>query len=270
VKKTTKRMAILGVAVAAGVLAVGTASLPALADDTDGPSTKVVGGTPAEEGEYPWMVRLSMGCGGSLLSDQIVLTAAHCVGDTGPDDSITAQYGSVDLSSPDIAEYQSEEVYVSPEYASSGVQDWALIKLSEPVADAQLLAIAENADTDEGEFEIMGWGADAEGGQQQNNLLKAKVPSVSDEECTTAYGDELDADSMLCAGVPEGGIDTCQGDSGGPMVARTASGDPVQVGIVSWGEGCARPGKPGVYTQVSFSAADIQAAAADLGGAARS
>lgn len=265
-KKTTKRLAVLGVAVAAGTLAVGTASLPAWADDTDGPGATVVGGTPADEGEYPWMVRLSMGCGGSLLTDQIILTAAHCVGDTGPDTSITAQYGSVDLESPDIAEYQSEEVYVSPEYTASGVQDWALIKLAEPVADAQLLAIADTPDYDEGDFEIMGWGADAEGGDQQQYLLKATVPSVGDEECAEAYGEDLDPDSMLCAGVPEGGIDTCQGDSGGPMVARTEAGDPVQVGIVSWGQGCAQPGYPGVYTQVSFSAADIQAAAADLGG----
>ena len=265
-KKQTKRWAILGTAVAAGALAVGAASLPALADDADGPSTKVVGGTPAEEGEYPWMVRLSMGCGGSLVSDQVVLTAAHCVGDSGPDDTITAQYGSVDLESPDIKEYQSEEVYVSPQYGEDNTEDWAVIKLAEPVADAQLLKIADTPDYDEGDFEIMGWGADAENGDQQQYLLKASVPSVSDDECAKAYGDELDPASMLCAGVPEGGIDTCQGDSGGSMIARDENGDPVQVGIVSWGQGCAEAGYPGVYTQVSNSAADIQAAVDELGG----
>ncbi|CAM3409644.1 serine protease [Stackebrandtia soli] len=261
--KRTTRLAILGAAVAVGALAISTASLPASAADAD-PGINVVGGTPADEGEYPWMVRLSMGCGGSLLTDQIVLTAAHCVDATGPDTSITASYGSVDLDSPDVVDYQSEYVHVSPTYASSGIDDWALIKLSEPVADAQLLAIAETGDYDEGPFEIMGWGADSEGGSQQQYLLKAEVPFVPDAECADAYGADLDPDTMLCAGVPEGGIDTCQGDSGGPMIARTEAGDPVQVGVVSWGQGCARPGYPGVYTQVSNAAAEILAAADEL------
>ena len=265
-KKTTKRLLALGSAAVAGVLAVGTASLPAQAADSDDPHTTVVGGTPAAEGEYPWMVRLSMGCGGSLITDQIVLTAAHCVGYSGPDTSITAQYGSVDLDSPYITEYQSEEVYVSPAYASTGNEDWAIIKLSEPVDDAHLLTIADTDAYDEGMFEIMGWGADVEGGMQQRYLLKAEVPSISDTECAGAYGSELDPASMLCAGLPEGGTDTCQGDSGGSMIARDEYGDPVQVGIVSWGYGCARPGNPGVYTQVSNSADDIADAVADLGG----
>ncbi|CAM3409668.1 trypsin-like serine protease [Stackebrandtia soli] len=258
-------LAGLGVALVASALTVGAASLPALAAESD-PGINVVGGTPADEGEYPWMVRLSMGCGGSLLTDQIVLTAAHCVDNTGPDTSITASYGSVDLQSPNIVDYQSEYVHVSPTYASSGIDDWALIKLSEPVADAQLIEIAETADYDQGTFEIMGWGAPSEGGPQQRYLLKAEVPFVDDAACADAYGNDLDPATMLCAGLEQGGTDTCQGDSGGPMIARTEAGDPIQVGVVSWGQGCARPGYPGVYTQVSNAAAEILAAAADLGG----
>ncbi|GAA4923265.1 trypsin [Stackebrandtia albiflava] len=253
-----------GVAVVAGALALGASSLPASADDTDGPGVNVVGGTPADEGEYPWMVRLSMGCGGSLLTDRIVLTAAHCVDGTGADTSITAYHGSVDLESPDIVEYRSEYVHSSPQYDQDGTDDWALIRLSAPVADARLLPIAETGDHDEGEFEIMGWGAPSEGGPQQRYLLKAVVPSVDDATCEDAYGSDLDPATMLCAGLPEGGVDTCQGDSGGPMIARDESGDPVQVGVVSWGYGCARAGYPGVYTQVSNAAADILAAADQL------
>ena len=265
--KMAKRLAAIGIAAATGAVALGAAAAPASAQNAhDGEyGATIVGGDPAEEGEYPWMVRLSMGCGGSLLTDQIVLTAAHCVDGSGPDDSITAQYGSVDLNSPDISEYQSEEVFASPAYAENQTEDWALIKLSEPVADAKLLPIAETGDLDEGDFEIMGWGADSEGGAQQELLLKATVPSVSDADCEEAYGSDLDAASMLCAGYPEGGVDSCQGDSGGPMVARDEAGEPVQVGIVSWGAGCARPDSPGVYTQVSNSAADIQAAAEEMG-----
>ena len=260
----TKRLAALGAVLLAGALAVGVSSSPASADDTTGPGINVIGGTPADEGDYPWMVRLSMGCGGSLLTDQIVLTAAHCVGSTGPNTSITASYGSVDLQSPSIVDYQSEYVYRSPSYGQNGTEDWALIQLSEPVANAELLAIADSDAYDSGDFEIMGWGAATEGGAQQRYMLKAEVPFVNDTECGQAYGSSFDGPSEICAGLPQGGVDACQGDSGGPMIARDEAGDPVQVGIVSWGYGCARAGYPGVYAQVSYSAADILAAAGDL------
>lgn len=263
----TKRLIAVASAVFIGALSVGVSTVPASADDADGPGINIVGGEPAEDGEYPWMVRLSMGCGGSLLTDQIVLTAAHCVGSTGPDTSITASYGSVDLESSDIVDYQSEYVYRSPAYGQDGTEDWALVQLSEPVADAQLLAIAETDAHDNGDFEIMGWGADQEGGAQQRYLLKAVVPFVDDDECGAAYGASFDAPTEICAGFPEGGVDACQGDSGGPMIARDDSGEAVQVGIVSWGSGCARAGYPGVYAQVSYSAEEILAAADDLAAA---
>ena len=80
-----------------------------------------------------------------------------------------------------------------------------------------------------------------------------------------AYSD-FDATTMVCAGYPQGGTDTCQGDSGGPMFRRDASNAWIQVGIVSWGDGCARPNAPGVYTQVSTFASSIASAAASLGG----
>ena len=70
----------------------------------------------------------------------------------------------------------------------------------------------------------------------------------------------------ICAGYAAGGVDTCQGDSGGPMFRRDAANAWIQVGIVSWGDGCARPNKPGVYTQVSYFASAIAAGAASLGG----
>lgn len=260
----TKRLIAVASAVFIGALTAGVSSVPASADDAGGPSINIVGGETAAEGEYPWMVRLSMGCGGSLLTDQIVLTAAHCVGSTGPDTSITASYGSVDLNDPGVVDYQSDYVYRSPAYGSTGTEDWALVRLSQPVSDAHLLAIAETGDYDSGDFEIMGWGADREGGFQQTQLRKAVVPFVDDTECGAAYGGSFDGPSEICAGYPEGGIDACQGDSGGPMIARDEAGQAVQVGIVSWGIGCARAGYPGVYAQVSYSADDILAAAADL------
>jgi secreted trypsin-like serine protease len=78
------------------------------------------------------------------------------------------------------------------------------------------------------------------------------VPVTTDAYCGGAYHD-FDATTMLCAGYPQGGTDTCQGDSGGPMFGRDASRALKVVGATSFGEGCAQPGKPGVYARVGDS-----------------
>jgi secreted trypsin-like serine protease len=216
-----------------------------------------------------------MGCGGALFSDEVVLTAAHCVADlgTGPDTSVTVTAGVVDLQSEERIEVRSTFVFVAPdlEFESTNdsftlINDWALIKLAEPV-DLPTLPIATDTTHDRGRFDVMGWGASAEGGAQKRFLRKASVPSVTDNTCRTNYesiGFAYDDRAMLCAGFLSQRIDSCQGDSGGPLVNRDASGAFVQVGIVSFGNGCARANFPGVYTQVSTFAADIQAAAAAL------
>jgi secreted trypsin-like serine protease len=228
----------------------------------------VIGGTRAVQGEFPWMVRLSMGCGGSLLSDQVVLTAAHCVATTGANTSITATLGVVDLASPDSVKVRSAYVQVSPDYTGyDRGNDWALVKLAKPV-ELPAVQIADTPEHNTGTFTIMGWGADREGGYQQRYLLKAQVPAVDDAACGSAYrssGTNFVDEAMLCAGLlGVGGVDTCQGDSGGPMVSQLADGTFVQVGIVSWGHGCGQPQFPGVYTEVSTYAAKITAALAAL------
>ncbi|WP_407077512.1 S1 family peptidase [Streptomyces sp. SCSIO 30461] len=111
------------------------------------------------------------------------------------------------------------------------------------------------------------WARWSEGGSQQRYLLKAKVPFIEDAACQSAYGDQLTPGEEICAGLLDaGGVDTCQGDSGGPMFRKDEAGAWTQVGIVSWGEGRTRPGKPGVHTEVSTFAADIKKAAGELGG----
>jgi secreted trypsin-like serine protease len=102
---------------------------------------------------------------------------------------------------------------------------------------------------------VLGWGRTADGGARSQSLRSAQVPVVSDSSCSTSYSN-YDAKSMVCAGYPDGGVDACQGDSGGPLVV----GDTL-IGIVSWGEGCAEAGKPGVYARVSSYADDIRAQA---------
>jgi secreted trypsin-like serine protease len=263
-KTALQVLAAAGVAVAVAV--VGLAVAPgANAESSGDVSTRVVGGKPAKQGEFPWIGRLSMGCAGSLIAKDVMLTAAHCVDGTGEDTSITATFGNVDLESPDVTEVKSTYVHV-PEGGFDTGDDWALIKLEKKV-DLPLLKIATTPALNKGRFTIMGWGADSEGGEQQRYLLKATVPFVNDKTCGTAYADPewgFDAAKMLCAGKKQGGVDTCQGDSGGPMVRKNADGRWRQVGIVSWGQGCARPNFPGVYTEVSTFAKDIQAAMKQL------
>ncbi|MFC4492561.1 serine protease [Streptomyces ovatisporus] len=250
---------------AAGNAMAGTDDVKASHSATakkDGPSTKIVGGTPAEQGEFPWMVRLSMGCGGALFEKDVVLTAAHCVDGSGDNTSITATGGVVDLEDSNKVEVKSTKVLQAPGYNGTG-KDWALIKLEKPI-DQPTLPIAEDPALNEGDLTVAGWGADKEGGEQQQKLLKVTVPFIDDATCKKAYGELVEGEE-LCAGVDEGGLDSCQGDSGGPLFRKDEAGEFVQVGIVSWGEGCARPGKPGVYTEVTNFAADIKKAAGELG-----
>ncbi|MEU9758387.1 serine protease [Streptomyces sp. NPDC047985] len=222
----------------------------------------VVGGTPAAQGEFPFMVRLSMGCGGALYAKDIVLTAAHCVDGSGNNTSITATAGVVDLQSSSAIKVKSTKVLQAPGYNGTG-KDWALIKLAKPI-DLPTLKIATSTAYNNGTFTIAGWGAATEGGSQQRYLLKATVPFVSDAECQAAYGDLVPGEE-ICAGlIDTGGVDTCQGDSGGPMFRKDDSGAWIQVGIVSWGKGCARPDYPGVYTEVSTFASSIASAASTL------
>jgi secreted trypsin-like serine protease len=255
----------LGVLVAGTVVGSIAAAGPVAAAPVPPPPphTEIVGGELAEPGQFPWVVRLSGGCAGALTAPRVVLTAAHCVDRTGFDSGITVIAGSVDQHSPNAIRVKSRYVVRASGFrdATQG-DDWALIQLAEEL-DLPLLPHAVDRSYDRGLFTIMGWGSTRDGSAAQQRYLRtAEVPYVSDRQCDKTYQDAgypLVYGKMICAGdTRRGGVDACQGDSGGPMVRRDAAGEWVQVGIVSWGLGCARREFPGVYTQVSRYAEAIE------------
>jgi secreted trypsin-like serine protease len=265
IRSALRRTALVTIGAAAvfGAAAGQAVAAPPPSDDV---GVQVIGGTRAAQGEFPFMVRLSMGCGGALFNQSVVLTAAHCVSGTGNNTSITVTAGAVDLQSSSRITRRSTYVYQAPGYDNPSGDDWALIKLNSPITNQATLPLATTTAFDSGTFTVAGWGAATEGGGQQRFLLKANVPFISDTQCRGASGySGLVAAEEICAGNwSSGGVDTCQGDSGGPMFRRNNAGAWVQVGITSWGIGCARPQAPGVYTQVSTFASAIASAAASL------
>jgi trypsin len=218
------------------------------------PNGRIVGGTETTIEDNPWQVSLEAfglhNCGGSIISPDTIVTAAHCI-----DGLISLFYevvsGTADLLSNGTHSTVKQAI-VHEGYDGLG-NDVALIILNEPLTlsdttQAVPLADAEPAAGDT--VTVTGWGILNEDDLiSPNQLYTVDVAIVDREECTADYADveggDVD-DTMICAGVPEGGKDSCSGDSGGPLTK-----DGQLVGIVSWGLGCGEVGYPGVYTNVA-------------------
>lgn len=275
------RRALSGAAVA--VLALGgVAATPQFAWAADsapqGPPKVIVGGTATTTAEYPWMVALSSRqtygsqrsgqfCGGALIAPDRVLTAAHCVVDDDgtladrPD--FTVIQGRTDLTGTAGEEVAVAAAHPNPSFEPASVEgDWAVLELAEALPGPVLPIVDQGEDVYAADTPatVLGWGDTSGYGDYSSVLRRVTVPITTDATCRSAYpGGSLGtyvAASMVCAGLPEGGKDACSADSGGPMLigGRLA-------GIVSWGNGCALPRKPGVYTRVAAFASDIRAAA---------
>ncbi|XP_071599450.1 coagulation factor XI-like isoform X1 [Heliangelus exortis] len=226
---------------------------------------RIIGGTDSSPGEWPWQVSLHVKlsrrrhlCGGSIISSLWILTAAHCVISL-ENPNIWRVYAGI-LKQSEINEdtpfFKVEEIIVHPQYkyAQTGY-DIALLKLDKPMnfTDLQLpICLPSKEDTNVlyNDCWITGWGYRKEKGRVEDILQKATVPLMSKEECQARYRKHRIGDKVICAGYDEGGRDACKGDSGGPLSCKHEEVWYL-VGITSWGEGCARPGQPGVYTKVA-------------------
>ncbi|KAF4524044.1 hypothetical protein B566_EDAN018120 [Ephemera danica] len=222
---------------------------------------KIVGGHATKVNQYPWMAMLSYDnrfyCGGTLINTRFVLTAAHCV------DGFTARRIQIRLLEHDRNSASETRVItrgvrtatVHPRYNQNTFNnDIALLRLDQDVpfnGDIQPACLPEKGKRYTGEEGIVtGWGKVGESKPVSPVLQEVTVPILSNTKCSSFYGTSQITDNMLCAGFKEGGRDSCQGDSGGPLHVRNGSIHHI-AGVVSWGEGCARPNNPGVYARVN-------------------
>jgi secreted trypsin-like serine protease len=229
---------------------------------------RIIGGEPADLGEYPFMVALlyepidgtdyqKQYCGGSLIGSRWVLTAAHCVDFLESADEVAVAVNRVELDSRQGTRVDVKAFYTHPDYLTSatGTPDVALLELAKPVRGVEPIELADaNDDVYEAAgtlLTVIGWGNTTMTGQPNfpNELQELQVPVVSDAQCDFAYQGGVVVEVELCAG--DRGVDSCQGDSGGPLFATTSSGDFVQLGVVSWGFKCGKEHFPGVYAEVN-------------------
>ncbi|XP_053307831.1 suppressor of tumorigenicity 14 protein [Spea bombifrons] len=232
--------------------------------------TRIVGGVNADIGEFPWQVSLHTKkdghtCGASLVSPTILISAAHCFQDMQgtrySDPSLwTAFLGLHDqkqrTTSKDVVERSIKRIVPHRSFNDYTYDnDIAMLELSSPVTYTdfiQPICIPEsshNFPVGKGIW-VTGWGALSEGGSGSVVLQKAEIRVINYNECNKLLDNQLTA-RMLCAGFVSGGIDACQGDSGGPLSSLESNNKMYLAGIVSWGDGCARRNKPGVYTSVT-------------------
>ncbi|GLD63533.1 suppressor of tumorigenicity 14 protein homolog [Lates japonicus] len=227
---------------------------------------RIVGGQNAELGEWPWQVSLHFMtyghvCGASIISDRWLLSASHCFVTSDPKNHVASNWqtysGMQDQYKHEGVQRRPLNRIIShPDYNQMTFDyDIALLELSEPLEftnTIQPICLPSSSHVFPAGMAcwVTGWGALREGGQKAQLLQKASVKIINDTVCNVVTEGQVTS-RMLCSGFLAGGVDACQGDSGGPLACFEESGKWFQAGIVSWGEGCARRNKPGVYSRVT-------------------
>ncbi|KAI1286711.1 Plasma kallikrein [Halotydeus destructor] len=232
------------------------------------PNSRIVGGRRALDGEFPHQVSLqsrgSRGgsdhfCGGSVISDRWILTAAHCLSGERVD-RMVGFVGANNLRSKDGLTVKFEKAIRHSGYNSRTVQnDIALLKTREPMPlfskdtsstlDVNSICLPNPNEQFSGKALISGFGTTSERGSGSSQLLTTEIDLQPEVRCTNLYR-EFKSTTMVCAGYDKGGKDTCQGDSGGPLFQKQ-NGRNVLIGVTSFGRGCARANSPGAYTRVA-------------------
>jgi transmembrane serine protease 11D len=244
-------------------------ALAAVLELSRNPPARIVNGHVTVIGDNPWQIAMirsavpeptrSQFCGGSIIRNNWILTAAHCVRNS----IVREDPARVEIIAG-TSQYafggerlKVAAIHTHPNFNSTTMDnDFALLRLQTPMTKGQVIPVADaNTQVADGtKLCVSGWGATAEGSPGALELLGAEIPTVSNAVCNEreSYNGEIRA-SMMCAGKKEGGVDSCQGDSGGPA-STVIQGRNILVGVVSWGEGCARRLKYGVYSRIPTAA----------------
>ncbi|CAK9808311.1 Proclotting enzyme [Anthophora plagiata] len=225
---------------------------------------RIVGGQNADPGEWPWIAALFNAgrqfCGGSLIDDRHILTAAHCVANMNSWDvaRLTVRLGDYNIKTNTEIRHVERRVRRVVRHrgfnARTLYNDVALLTLNEPVPFTEQIrpiCLPSGSQLYSGKVAtVIGWGSLRESGPQPAILQEVSIPIWANNECRSKYGAAAPGgivDSFLCAG--RATKDSCSGDSGGPLMVN--DGRWTQVGIVSWGIGCGKGQYPGVYTRVT-------------------
>ena len=239
-------------------------------EENNGRVQRIIGGIDAYQGEFPYQGALfyfdsGIQCGCSLIDSQWAITAAHCTHKKIAAD-LEVYFGEIDRKKMkptssnfhEVLEIHQHQFYENMNHAN----DISLLKLKKIEKSAFVSPIAlpkfKETNNQEGKLcTITGWGKTKQNRLKLPRLLqKAEVPILINAQCQEMFRESTNKhikilSGQVCAGFEDGGVDACQGDSGGPLACSSSSGIPVLFGITSFGYGCAKPSKPGIYTRVS-------------------